>query len=148
MPCAATYWYILLYIPPCSVVRLRCSSWYVVRGIVLYRLVGSYIVLLVVLSLVLSVVYRCRSWLLLLLLIASLIVLSVVPVSRSLSVACRACPCGLVASLLAVATTAPRGYRQAVRLATLRRGGIFQKGGRGRPKPAPSPFLCTRSKKM
>ena len=27
-------------------------------------------------------------------------------------------------------------------------GAIFQKGGRGRPKPNPSPFLCARSKKM
>ena len=128
-------------------VRLRCSSWYVVRGIVLYRLVGSYIVLLVVLSLVLSVVYRCRSWLLLLLLIASLIVLSVVPVSCSLSVACRACPCGLVTSLLAVATAWPPWAPPGGPTGDPQEGGNFSKRGEGLTETRPVPIFMRKVKK-
>ena len=112
--------------------------------------------------LVLSVVYRSRSCMLLLLLVVGLIVLSV---------ACRACwlllsvvlSCllaALVGRLVVPALVVllphcsqwpppgPRGYRQAVRYPTIRRGGCFLRGGRGRPKPTPSPFLCARSKKM
>jgi hypothetical protein len=76
------------------------------------------------------------------------------------AVGCRACSpllsvvlsCLLlvvVLSCLEWPPPGPRGYLQALRLATLRRGAIFQKGGgRCRPKPTPSPFLCARSKKM
>lgn len=148
--------YLLLVALPCPCLLSCCLILLLYSSVVLswcvsdaHRgmlcVVSSYIVLSVVVSpavgctrsLVLSVVYRSRSCLL------------GCSCRLSCRLSCRACPYGLVTSLLAVATTAPRGYPQAARYPTLRRGGaIFQKGGRGRPKPTPSPFLCARSKKM
>ena len=143
----------------CSVVRLRCSLWYLVRGIVLYRLTGSHIVLLVlspavgrITSLLLSVVYRGRSCLLLLL-VASLIVLwhllqsVAVPARCSCRLSCRACCLWLSYRASQWPPHGPRGYPQAARLATLRRGGDFSKRGERQTETRPVPIFMRKVEK-
>ncbi len=143
----------------CSVVRLRCSLWYLVRGIVLYRLTDSHIVLLVlspavgrITSLLLSVVYRGRSCLLLLL-VASLIVLwhllqsVAVPARCSCRLSCRAC-------CLWLSYRAWSGHRLAP-VGTLRRpdwrpsggGGDFSKRGERQTETRPVPIFMREVKK-
>lgn len=123
-----------------------------------YRLISSCIVLWPAIGctclLVLSVVYRGRSCLLATL-VAGLIVLwhllqsVAVPARYSCRLSCRACSCGLVTSLLAVATAwHPHWYRQAVRYPTLRRGGGgFFKKCVGVDRNPPRPHFYARGRK-
>lgn len=142
-------------------VRLRCSLWYVVRGIVLYPLVGSCVVLLVVLWLVLACL-SCRSSIVVGQELAALAPCRWSLVLSSCGTSCSRSPCLLAALVGCLVVPVACGCLIVPRVptpppvGTFRRpgtrpsggGGIFQKGGRGRPKPDPSPFLCVRSKKM
>lgn len=163
MPRAAACWYILLYIPPRSVLRVCRPLWYLVRGIVLYRLVGSLIVLsvvvpsVVVLWHVVATLVGRLSW-------------SVVPAGYSCrwsyrlvappAVGRRACSlllsvvlsCLLLVGCLIVprvATARPPWVPSGGPTGDPQEGGrFFKKGGEADRNPPPSPFLCARSKKM
>lgn len=75
------------------------------------------------------------------------------PMACSRSYLLRACSCSDSCRLSCLLSVACLPWPPPAPVGTLRRstnrgGVIFQKGGRGRPKPTPSPFSCARSKKM
>lgn len=116
----------------CSVVRLRCSVWYLVRGIVLYPLVSSCRLQSVVLPR-----YSCRS---------SIVVGRACCCSLSVVLSCLLLV--VVLSCLEWPPPGPRGYPQAARLATIRRGGgFFKEGGEADRNPTRPHFYARGQKK-
>lgn len=126
---------------------VACCAW--------YRLISSCIVLSPavgrITSLLLSVVYRGRSCLLATL-VAGLIVLwhllqsVAVPARYSCRSSCRACSCGLVTSLLAVATPPPWVPSGDPTCDPQEGGGFFKKGGGANRNP-PRPHFYARGRK-
>lgn len=147
MPCAATYWYILLFgacllrgVSPLLLVV--CCAW--------YRLVSSCRLQLVVLACL-----SCRSSIVVgracccyyLSLVLSSCRLLVVPAGCSCRSSCRACSCGLVTSLLAVATAWPPWVPSGGPIPDHQGGGDFSKRGERQTETQPVPIFMREVKK-
>lgn len=140
--------------------RLRCSLWYLVRGIVLYPLVGSCVVLLVVLWLVLACL-SCRSSIVVGQELAALAPCRWSLVLSSCGTSCSRSPCLLAALVGCLVVPVACGCLIVPRVATpppvgtFRRpdwrpsggGGDFSKRGERQTETQPVPIFMREVKK-